>query len=130
MARSVRSGAPVAIIFHRLSPRAASPPRRAGGCVMSRFRERERDADTVLGKLSPDDYKLYQKASALIGRVSTDAILRTLATRLGDPEVRYTLWRLFRVEQRTQQETAEVTKAAADVSRARALSSLVQALEA
>jgi hypothetical protein len=98
--------------------------------VTSRFRERERDADTVLGKLSPDDYKLYQKASVLVGQVSTDAVLRTLATRLDDLEVRYTLWRLFRVEQRAQQQTAEATKAAADVSRAIALSSLVQALEA
>jgi hypothetical protein len=97
---------------------------------MSRFRERELGADTVLGKLSPDDYKLYQKASALVGQVSTDAVLRALASRLGDPEVRYTLWRLFRVEQRAQQQTAEATKAAADVSRAIALSSLVQALEA
>ena len=98
--------------------------------MMSRFRERERDADTVLGKLSPDDYKLYQTASTLVGQVSTDAVLRTLATRLGDADVRYTLWRLFRVEQRAQQEKAGTTKAPADVSRAIALSSLVQALEA
>jgi len=96
---------------------------------MGTFQERERDAGTVMGRLSPDDYKLYQEASALVGRVSTDAVLRTLATRLGDADVRYTLWRLFRVEQRAQQEKAGTTKAPADVSRAIALSSLVQALE-
>jgi hypothetical protein len=97
---------------------------------VSRFRERERDAGTVLGELSPADYKLYQKAFRLVGRVSTDAVLRTLASRLDDPEVRYTLWRLFRIEQRVRQQTAEATKDAADVSLAIALSSLVQALEA
>ena len=97
---------------------------------MSRFRERERDGNAALGKLSPDDYKLYQKASALVGQVSTDDVLRTLAARLGDREVRYTLWRLFRIEQHAQEQRAEATKAAADVSRAKALSSLVQALEA
>src|SRR5262245_25391612 len=82
------------------------------------------------GPTQPRGLQVVPEGPALVGRVSTDAVLRTLATRLGNPEVRYTLWRLFPVEQRAQQQTAEATKAAADISRARALSSLVQALEA